>query len=164
MSKVQIAPTKEGKLVTAYEGNAEFGYIVLAQTKSVFTNGWLRETINRTIMKGAVKALESFVKGTPDLELAGNLVVVEHLEDAIPEATSAQHFDKSLTFEEQIANYIKRAGKDGPALMKDGKRIIRFVVWDQSGKAVDAAIAHDNGAKVKAYNATLAEESADLPD
>lgn len=164
MSKVKIAPNKEGKLVTPYEGSPSFGFIVLAQTKSTFKDGWLRETTNRTIMKGGVDALEGFVKGNPTLELDGNLVVNEYLEDAIPEAVASQHFNSDLSFEEQIANYIKRAGKDGPALMSEGKRIIRFVVWDNSGSALDAAIAHDNGAEVKAYNAKTAEASADLPD
>jgi len=164
MSKVTIAPNKEGKLVTAYEGNAEFGYMVLAQTKSTFKDGWLRESTNRTIMKGGVDALESFVKGNPTLELEGNLIVKEYLEDAIPEAVAKQHFNSDLTFEEQIANYIKRAGKDGPALMSEGKRIIRFVVWDQSGSAVDSSISHDNGAEVKAFNAQTTENSADLPE
>ena len=162
MSKVTIAPTKEGNLVTAYAGNQEFGYMVLAQTKSSFQNGWLKETTNRSIMKGTVLALTGFVKSNPSLELPGNIIVEEFLEDSVPENISAMHFDKSLPREEQIANYIKRAGKDGPALMKEDKRILRFTTWDQTSESYDKIIPHDNVAEINAYNASKATNEAQI--
>jgi hypothetical protein len=163
MSKVTIAPSKEGNLVTAYEGNAEFGYLILAQTKSLFVNGWLREVTNRTIMKGAVSALQSFVQANPTLEVGGQLCVKEYKEDEVPASTAQQHFDKSLPYEEQIDGYIKRAGNDGPALMSGGKRILRFTVWDQAGTDTDITVSHENVDEIKAFNATKSTDKADLP-
>ena len=163
MNKVKIAPSKEGNLVTAYAGNAEFGFIILAQTTSLFVNGWLREVTKRTIMKGAVSALQSFVNANPTLEIGGNLVVKEYKESEVPEAIKSQHFDSSLPYEEQIDGYIKRAGSEGPALMSGGERILRFTIWDQSGSDTDLTVAHDNAEEIKAFNATSADKSADLP-
>ena len=163
MSKVTIAPSKEGNLVTPYDNAPEYGYIILAQTKSSFVNGWLKESTNRTIMKGSVTSLEKFVQSNPNLSIAGKLVVSEYLEDEVPEAVASAHFDKSLTFEEQISNYIKRAGTDGPELTAGGKRILRFVMLDSSATQVDSLIAHDNGDAVKAFNAAAAKKSATLP-
>ncbi len=57
MNKVQITPSKEGNLVTAYSANPEFGYILLSQKKTTFVAGWLREVTNRAILKGNTKAL-----------------------------------------------------------------------------------------------------------
>ena len=162
MGKVSITPSKEGNLVTAYAGNADFGFIILAQTTSLFVNGWLREVTKRTIMKGGVKALQSFVSGNPTLEVEGQLVVKEYTEGDVPDAISSQHFDSSLPYEEQIDGYIKKAGSEGPALMSDGKRILRFTIWDQSKSETDLVVAHDNGEEVKAYNAATAD-SAELP-
>ena len=163
MSKVTIAPSKEGNLVTAYAGNAEFGFIILAQTKQLFVNGWLREVTNRTIMKGAVKALQSFVNANPTLEVEGQLVVKEYKESDVPAAIASQHFDSSLPYEEQIDGYIKRAGSEGPALMSGGERILRFTIWDQAGTETDLTVSHDNVDEIKAFNAASAESSADLP-
>lgn len=164
MSKVVIVPNKDGALVTPYAGNPKFGYLMLGQTKSSYQNGWLRETNYRTIMKGSVQALQAFVSSNPTLSLAGNLVIKEYTEDAIPQAVARTHFDESRTFEEQISAYTKRAGKDGPALKKEGKRIVRFCVWDMSGAECDTVIAHDNVEEVAAYNAVKATSTgANLP-
>jgi hypothetical protein len=48
-----------------------------------------------------------------------------------------------LTLEEAIQPFLKRAGKDGPVLMKDGKRILRFTDYDPSGTVADTFKPHD---------------------
>ncbi len=160
---VKIIPAKDGAMVTAYEGNPEFGYIMLGQTSSHYENGWLRTKNSRTIMKGDVKSLTAFVSGNPTLTLPGNLVTNEYLEDAVPESVANAHFDSSKTREEQISGYIKRAGTDGPALTGvDGKRILRFVTWDQAGTAVSETISHENVEEVAAHNAEKANAEAEL--
>lgn len=164
MNKVQITPNKEtGNLVNAYEGNPEFGYVVLSQISSTFVNGWLREQKKSTIIKGDTKALQSFVQANPTLQLEGGLFTKEYLEDEVPANVSKQHFDSSLPYEEQISTYIKRAGNEGPALMKDSKRILRFTDWVQSGNDIDSLISHDNVDEIKAFNAAMESSSADLP-
>ena len=164
MSKVLITPTKDtGALVTPYAGNSDYGYVMLSQTRSTFNNGWLKEVTNRTIVKGATSALEGFVKAYPSLELPGNLVVKEYVEGNIPEDIAKAHFDDSLSYEEQIDGYIKRAGTEGPALLVGDKKILRFTVWDMNGDDVDLTIQHSNAEEVKAYNAVKStEEKADL--
>ena len=159
---VKITPTKEGNLVTPYSGNADYGYIMLSQTKAAFSNGWLKETTNRTILKGTTASLESFVQANHSLELPGNLVIKEFLEDQVPEHVANSHFDKSLSFEEQIANYVKRAGEDGPELKVDDKRILRFTMWDTTGTEVDLTLQHSNTAEVTAYNEANKAEKAKL--
>jgi hypothetical protein len=160
-ANVKITPTKEGNLVTPYAGNPDYGYIMLSQTKSAFSNGWLKEVTNRTILKGTTASLEGFVQANSTLELPGNLVIKEYLEDAVPENISNAHFDDSLSFEEQIANYIKRAGEDGPELKVDDKRILRFTVWDTAGTEVDLTLQHTNVEEVKVFS-NAKKKSADL--
>ena len=164
MSKVIITPTREGNLVTPYTGNADYGYLMLSQVKSTFDKGWLKEVTNRTIIKGATSALEGFVQANPSLELQGNLVVKEYVEANVPEAIAKAHFDDSLTYEEQIEGYIKKAGTDGPALMVDDKKILRFIMWDNTGLEIDTPVQHSNVAEVTAFNAAKAEmaKEADL--
>lgn len=163
MSNVTITPTKEGNLVTPYSGNAEFGYLMLSQSKSTFDAGWLKEVTNRTIIKGSTAALEGFVQSNPSLELPGNLVVKEFVEGNIPEQIAKAHFDDSLTYEEQIEGYIKRAGSEGPALVVGDKKILRFILWDNTGIEVDVPVQHTNSAEVASYNAVKAEqEKAEL--
>ena len=158
-NSVKITPTKEGNLVTPYSGNTEYGYLMLSQIKSVFANGWLRETTNRTIIKGTVASLEAFVSANSDLELPGNLVVKEFVDGHVPDAIASAHFDESLSHEEQIAGYIKRAGNDGLELLVDDKRILRFTMWDISGKDADLTIQHTNVEAVKAQAKVQAEEA-----
>ena len=163
MSKVKILPTETGALVTPYAGNSDYGYMMLGQTSSVMQNGWLKEVPHRTIIKGTVSALEGFAQANPSLELPGNLVVKEFVEGNIPEALAKANFDDSLSYEEQIEGYIKKAGSDGPALLVGDKRIIRFTIWDMTGEDIDVSIQHSNGEEVKAYNAaTRATAEADL--
>lgn len=163
MSKVKITPTKEGNLVTAYNGNPEFGFILLSQVTQAFVAGWLREVPKHSIIKGSTAALQTFVQNSSDLTLEGNLVVQEYLESNVPEEIAQQHFDSNLSYEEQISSYIKRAGADGPALMAGSERILRFTVWDVSGTKVDSLIDHTNADEVKLFNASQLKNSADLP-
>lgn len=153
MNTVKVTPNKEGQLVTAYAGNPEFGYMLLAQTSSNFVNGWLKETTKRTIMKGSTAALQAFVASNPSLEVPGQLVTKEFLEGEVPAHIAKAHFDESLPYAEQIGNYIKRAGEDGPELTIEGKRILRFTLLDANKTDVDVIIQHDNVAEVAQYNA-----------
>ena len=47
MSNVRIVPGKKGSVVTAYDSNADFGYVQLEQSAIVMTAGWIRE-VKRT--------------------------------------------------------------------------------------------------------------------
>jgi len=82
-------------------------------------------------------------------------------EDNVP-AKFAMQFDKTSTFEENIEPFIKRAGKDGPVLMSEGRRIVRFTEYDPSGHNADVRVQHDNMDEVKAYNLAQKSAKADL--
>ncbi|MCK5788764.1 MAG: hypothetical protein KAH32_07185 [Chlamydiia bacterium] len=161
-SKVMITPTKEGNLVTPYAGNPEFGYVMLSQTTQTVLNGWMKDVTNRTIIKGAVASLESFVGANSNLQLPGKLVVKEYLEDAVPQHVAKAHFDSDLSHEEQISNYIKRAGEEGPELKVDDKRILRFILWDVEGSDGNITLQHSNVDEVVSYNKANKKTEAKL--
>lgn len=157
---VKIKANAEGKAVTPYAGNPEFGFIILESTEMVFQNGWIQEKVRSTIQRGAVSALAGFHIGQ---ELPGKIVVTECLEDDIP-ASCLSMLQKDLPFEEQIASYLKRAGSDeAPVLTAGGKRILRFTSYDASGTAMDMRVQHDNIEEVKAHNAKASSKDAKLP-
>jgi hypothetical protein len=141
--KVTIVPAESGALVRAYAGAPEFGYLHLQTVTESVINGWVQESKRSYLLKGNVELLTRFIekKGSSG-QLPGNIVVVECLEDAIPEHFKGR-LNKELTDEEAIAPFLKRAGKDGPVLTKDGVRILRFTDYDPSGQAVDTLVQHD---------------------
>ncbi len=159
---VQVKPnTETGALVTAYENNAEFGYVILESIETVFENGWMQEKKRSTIMKGKVETLTRFFANQGTLQ--GRISVTECLEDAIPPHLVSQ-LNKNLAFEEQIEPFIKKAGQDGINLTQNGSRILRFTAYDASGTSQDTRVQHDNIAEVKAQNAMQSDASnADLP-
>ena len=146
---VIVSVNNEGNVVTPYEGNPEFGYIVLKSTESVFQNGWIQEKNRSTIMRGKTEMLERTVKAGQ--ELPGKIAVIECLEDSIPAYLGTQ-LNKNVSFEEQIAQIVKRAGDGGPALLSGGKRILRFTEFDGSGKKEDIRVQHDNVGEIVAHN------------
>ena len=159
---VQVTMNKEGNgVVTAYPNNPQFGYVKLQSIETVFQNGWLKKKQRSTLMRGETEMLtEMFTAGQT---MPGRITVTECTEDNIPAAQLTQ-LDKNKDFEEQIAPFLKRAGSDdAPLLMSEGKRILRFTEYDDSGKSTDTRIAHDNGADVKAYNAAKTSSDAQLP-
>ena len=144
---------KSGSVVSAYESNPEFGFIQLEQSTHTAQGGWIREVKRSTLMRGEISALEKFVKSNPTLTLPGNLVVKEYQEDNIPEDIANLFLNKKVSFEEAIEPFLKRAGQDGPVLTKEGKRIVRFTMWDMTGEQVDCGLVHDNQAEVAAVRA-----------
>ena len=156
---VEIKLNAQGATVTPYEGNSAYGYAILTSTEEVFQNGWLQAKDRSCIVKGATESLERFF--TLGKQLPGKIAVTECLEDNVP-SKFAMQFDKNSTFEENIEPFVKRAGKDGPVLVSEGKRIIRFTEYDPSGHNADVRIQHDNADEIKAHNATLKSAEADL--
>ena len=160
MNKVSIKLNDAGAIVTAFEGNPEFGYIVLESVEAVMQKGWIDRKSRSTLMRGPVSMLEeSFSAGD---KLAGKIAVIECVEGNIP-STLVYQLDKNKTVEQQIAGFIKRAGKDGPILMSEGKRILRFTEYDASGTQADVRVQHDNVEEIVAHNAKADSKDAKLP-
>lgn len=152
---------KSQKIVTPYEGNPKFGFIQLKSVEQVIHNNWLQMKERTTILKGEFEKLESAFQSVTTL--AGKIAVTECTEDNIPVEISSQ-FNKTQDFEEQIKGNIKRAGENGPVLVQDDKRILRFTNYDATGLQNDVRVPHTNVEEIRAYNATLkAKKSATLP-
>lgn len=159
MSKVVIVPAESGALVRSYTNNPEFGYIVLESVEfTVGTTGWVRESKRSALLRAKVSILTRFATVK---ELPGRINLQEYLEDSIPSDVAKIHLRNDLPFEEAIATFIKRAGKGGPALTRNGKRILFFQTYDPTGQMTDVTIAHDNGEEVSAVKQAMG--SASLP-
>ena len=159
---VNVKANAQGSVVTPYQGNPLFGFIILHSIETVFQNGWIQSKERSTIMRGATDMLSKHF--TVGQQLSGRISVTECLEDAIP-AGCASQLQKDLPFEEQIAPYLKRAGSDdAPVLTAGGKRILRFTSYDASGTSADMRIQHDNVDAIKAHNSAKASKDAKLPE
>lgn len=158
MSKVVIVPAESGALVRSYTNNPEFGYLVLESVEFSIGTGWVRESKRTALLRAKVAILTRFAVNK---DLPGRIQLQEFLEDAIPADVQKANLRADLPFEEAISGYIKRAGKDGPALTRDGKRIVSFYTYDPVGQSIDITIAHDNGDEVTASKSSLG--SASLP-
>ena len=139
--KVTIVPAESGAVVRAYANSPEHGYVHLQTVSIAVINGWVQESKRSHLLKGTVEVLQKFIADKS--ELPGNIVICECYEDEIPAQFKSALNLKDLTLEEAIQPFLKRAGKDGPVLMKDGKRILRFTDYDPSGKVADTFKPHD---------------------
>jgi hypothetical protein len=163
MTQVQIIPNpKTGSVVTAYQNNPEFGYVQLQQTAMTIDGGWVREAKRSTLLRAKMELLSKFIAGNKTLALPGNIVVKEYAESDVPEDMAARFFNKSVDYEASIEPYVKRAGQDGIELTNGGERIIRFSVYDPSGKDTDVTVAHDNVAEVRESIAARSNANANL--
>ena len=159
MVKVKI--NENGSVVTAYAGNAEFGYVVLESEETIMQNGWLQVKSRNTIMRGPTEMLTKHF--SVNQTLPGRIQVIECLEDNINPQVASQ-LQKDIAFEDSIAPFIKRAGSDdAPTLMVDDKRILRFTEYDATGASVDSRQQHTNGDAIRAYNSASMNKEAKLP-
>jgi len=153
---VKIVASESGALVRIYKSNPDFGFLVLQQESIDEIDGWYVESKRVGLQKGSTELLEKIVRSSFNQNenayvLTGNLVVEEYLENSIPESISKRFLDKDLKFEESIQPYLKRAGKDGPALKSGEYRICRFIMLDKTGSKDDIKIKHDNHAEIAKY-------------
>lgn len=166
MSKIQIVPSQtSGKLVTPYE-NSDKGYVKLVQEiMTTDISGWLKTEKRTYLVKGPVKALENYVseKAANKLQVEGALFIHEFVESELPELYTEKFFNKELTYEENVSNFAKRAGSEGPMLTKDGERILRFTVYSPDGSNADMKVDHDNVDAVRAFNNARKSSAVNLP-
>lgn len=150
MSNVRIVPGKKGTVVSAYEKNADYGYVQLEQSAIVQTGGWIREVKRTCLLRGKTATLEAFVGASRGLQLQGKLVSLEYLESQVPADIAKEYLRDDVSFEEAIEPYLKRAGADGVALTCDGERILRFTKYDPTDAMADVRVMHDNQAEILA--------------
>lgn len=162
-STVAIKANDKGAFVNIYDSNKEFGYIVLESNSISTAGGWVRETKRSCLIRGTVATLEKLIAQAPGKQLPGRIAIREFLEDAIPQDIAARELSDDVSLEEALANYFKKAGKDGVILTKDGMRIVRFSEYDSSGTIQDSIISHDNVAEVNASKAAQGVTKEDAP-
>ena len=145
MNKVQIKPTETGALISTYKNNPAYGYVTLqSEEMTTDTNGWIRNSVRTALLRAETALLEKYVaKFAKGGMLDGRIVVKEYVESELPENYSAR-LNKNVSYEDAIAPYIKRAGKDGVELTLGGERILRFTDFDASATQTDVRVAHDN--------------------
>jgi len=164
MNKVLITPNAQtGALITPF-ANSDYAYIQLTSVQMVTTSsGWLDEKRRSTLLRAKTSILEAFVAlHGKTLTVPGHIVVREFLENELPAEYTAR-LNKNLAFEAAVQPFLKRAGKDGIALTKDGQRILRFSDYDPSGLQSDISVAHDNVSEVAEFRAA-AKSAAALPE
>ena len=145
MSQVQIIPnSKTGTVITASKNKADYGYIQLQQSAITIEGNWVRESNRSFLLNGTIDLLTKLVSANKTLQLPGAIVVKEYLESEVPQAISEKYFNKNLSYEDAINQYVKRAGADGIELTYGGERILRFTSYDASGSDCDVKVAHDN--------------------
>lgn len=159
MAHVTVKTTEEGVMVRPYTSNPQFGYLVLESNEVVMEGEWAREKIRTHIMKGETRILEAIVQKTKGV-MPGRIAVREFRETEVP-AELQSRINSKLPYEEAIEGLLKRAGKEGPVLMSDGQRILRFTDYDASETITDIRVAHDNVAEVTAWK--QAQGAAKLP-
>jgi hypothetical protein len=144
MNKVQIKPTETGALISTYKNNPAYGYVTLqSEEMTTDSNGWIRNSVRTALLRAETALLEKYVsKFAKGGMLDGRIVVKEFVESELPENYTSR-LNKNVSYEDSIAPYIKRAGKDGVELTLGGERILRFTDYDSSGAQVDVTVAHE---------------------
>lgn len=148
MSAIKIKASATGAMVRVYTNNPEYGYVVLESEELVFGAGWVREAKRTCLLRSQTATLNKFAAVA---NIPGRIQLQEFLEDAIPADIAKNNLQEGIPFEEAISSFLKTAGDGGPALRRDGKRILRFTSYDPSGQSLDTTITHENVAEVEMF-------------
>jgi hypothetical protein len=159
-NKIVFAPNKKGELITKSR-NPEYGFIRLSYVAEDVIDpvtGFSSEKKYSFILKNKLDKLQATLDKNPN-GLVGKLYTVEFVESEMP-AEFHKLINEKIDYEDAIASYIKRAGKGGPELTLKGERIFRYTKYDNTGKANDVLVHHDNGKEVKEWRNTQKAGSA----
>ena len=136
MNTIQVRVLKDKPAVTAFKKNPEVGYVILEQSATDYSLGWLNEITKTHIMKGKVKLLQKLVENP----LPGNLIICEYLESEDKPQRIQDYLDNEKNYEAAI----KRLCKDGPEFTFQGELILRITDYDPTGLLSDKTVKHDN--------------------
>jgi hypothetical protein len=161
MAHVTVKPNETGAMVRPYASNAAFAYLLLESSEIVMDGEWAREKTRTHIMKGETKILEAIIQKSKGV-LPGRIAVREFKEGEVP-AELQSRINSKIPYEEAIEGLLKRAGKDGPVLVADGQRILRFTDYDANESIMDIRVAHTNQQEVAAWKAAAGSGAAKLP-
>lgn len=128
-SKVVVVADPVTGAVINKSSNPEYGYVKIAQTRTVVNdNGFLKKTVLTTLIQAPVAILQEmgYYAGQT---LEGRIIVKESL-------TPFNKKDPSRD--------LKIAGKSGIICTLNGNPIYRKTVYSQAANAEDITIQHDN--------------------
>ena len=155
---VRIVPNqKTGAIINQYGGSTKnFGYLQLSSSQVRVINNRVESSKRSCLLRGNISDLEALVDSAEDNKLPGKIRVVEVLETSVREFAmgnkdvyysilrSELHSELIKTdFEGAIESYIKKNPKTDEVLKAGEDRILRFRVYDMSGKGGDIIIEHD---------------------
>ena len=148
VSKIKVRPEEgTGNLVRTFKKSKDKGYLVIESSEQVVQGGWIKEVTRTALIKGNIKLLDTLAKHS----IPGRIVLLEYLESQLPDEMQI-YLDQTVEdYEERIAQFIKRAGTDGPEMCNGAERILRFCIWDATGKMSDVTVAHDNQEQIAAW-------------
>lgn len=152
---LRILVDDSGAVIRVREDDPTAGFIVLVQTSSetvaLLTSTRLQTKTRTTLYAGSVRDLDVKIKEWETRgSIPGKIIVKDLLESELPETLKNPD------------NYIKRAGQDGPVLMKGGERIYSFKLYYEGGDHFDQKIEHDNKADVISHRKATRLATADL--
>lgn len=141
MSKVLIVASQEGVVVRQNENKKDWGFIRVQQTAVTLEGGFRRESKRSALITGLMVDLlkDGYKAGQ---ELKGQIIVKE----------STTPFNA-----ENPDGDLKLAGESSVPCTIGGMPIYRKSEFTSNMDAHDTLIAHDNGAEIKAVQATLGE-------
>ena len=128
-SKVTVVADPVTGAVINKSNNPDYGYVKLAQSKTVIDdNGFLRKTVLTALIQAPIGILQEM-----------NYYAGQQLEGSIVIKESMTPFNKK-----DPSRDLKIAGKTGIVCTVNGEPIYRKTVYSQAANAVDVTIQHDN--------------------
>lgn len=141
-SQPTVVPTETGAVIRVNEKNKEFGYVLLRQERTEFSeNGFIEKKPVTCLVKGRINDLKAF-KWRAWQELKGKIVVQESLEP---------FRDKSVEYD------IKMSSREGGVMLVfEDQPIFRRTFYSTNAEREDTFIKHTNVDEVRAAIATKA--------
>ena len=143
---VKVTANEAGQVVNISKNNPEYGFIRVAQERTIFEGGWARKKTLSALISGSTEDLKSMGLRAGQ-EMPGRIIVTESLEPF-----NAENPEKDY----------KVAGDTGIICCLDGQPIYRKTFYTEDVSATDTMIAHNNGDAIKAaYAEAEANKSAE---
>ncbi len=132
-SSVYVVGDEFGNVINVSKNNPEFGYIVVAQEKSIFSGSWFKVQKTTALINAKVKDLELHNFGIGEV-IPGSIYIHESLEP----------------FDGDDTKNLKIAGDTGVICTFKGQPIYRKVSFTSEANKADILIVHDNKAEIVA--------------
>jgi hypothetical protein len=150
-NKVTVTANANGQVITVSPKNPEFGWVAIESIQPTFSEGFLKLGKRVAFIAGSVKELQefNFIAGE---ELPGKIVIKETLEPL-----NAKDATMGIKYPSAAAK------KAGLACTVNDQPVYRKSYYTPDTNKLDIMIAHNNGADIIAFNASLNKANAAMP-